>query len=208
MSFCQVIICLTFSYFVTVFFALVSPMLIKNEENWSLIPQVVAQMQKFLQNTTYQEIHQAEVDTQHFWSTIKPILSLVYRTIDEYTPESYERYVSNSTLFGVEHFWLYKTSLQVGLLTLKYVAISKNFKEIVEKEGLHDYLTCLPWYMNDEELREEAEVLCQLVQSKIKSSPPTLVNIIKGYLAINTRFNLEELMSPSFIETLDQRLLF
>ena len=192
-SYCNDIALLTCSYFMTVYFALVSPMLTRNEENQAMIPQVIAQMQQFLQKTNYQAIHQAEVDTMHEWSTIKPILSLAYRTIDEYNdaPQLNE---------------LYRTSLQVGLLSLQETTLASDFKDIVEKEGLHDYLTCLPWYMNDEELREEAEVLRQLVQSKIKSSPPTLVNIIKGYLAKNTRFNLEELMAPSFIETLDQRL--
>ena len=179
----------------SVFLALVSPILSKNEEfHQSLLLQVISHMQQFLQKTTYEAIHQAEVKTGHEWSTIKPILCLVYRTIDEY----------NDIPLLPE---LYRTSLQVGLTSLQEITLAGDFKEIVENEGLHDYLMCLPWYMRDDELREEAEVLYRLVQTKIKTScPPTLVNLIKGYLATNAGFTLQELMSPSFIETLDQRL--
>ena len=190
-----------YRYFITLFFALVGTASEMGPQRLEpFLPDIVSLMHKFLHYTKPELVHKAEVQTGYFDSTLKPYVTLCYF--------DYERKLRSPLCKEIPLLpQFYLMCVRAGIFSLQNMSHTEDFKEIIEKEGLHDYLTCLPWYMNDEELREEAEVLRQLVQSKIKSSPPTLVNIIKGCLAINTRFNLEELMSPSFIETLDQRLL-
>ena len=153
-------------------------------------------MQTFLCNTTYNEVHIAEEKAGYWWSTMKPFVHLVYFHYNKHI-----KFLANENPVLKD---LYLTSVQAGIFSLKNMSLSDIYKDIIEKEELTDYLTCLPWYV-PQVLREDAELLVQLVNTKIKPQPPQLVNIVKGYLASDC-FTLEEVMSPLFIDTLYQRL--
>ena len=187
-------------YFTTLFFALVSTgssNCVSKEEFQQFIPDIVSFMHKFLCNTTYEQVHEAEEKATYFWSTIKPFVRLVYFCYEKHSsslPANQNQLLKD----------LYLTSVRAGIFSLQNMSLSEDYKDIIEKEELTDYLTCLPWYV-PEVLREDAELLVQLVNMKIKPQPPQLVNIVKGYLA-SYCFTLEEVMSPLFIDTLYQRL--
>ena len=154
-------------------------------------------MQTFLCSTTYNEVHSAEEEATYFWSTMKPFVNLVYF--------HYNKHINSLAVQQNQVLKdLYLSSVQAGIFSLQSMCLSDDFKDIIEKEELTDYLTCLPWYV-PEVLREDAELLVQLVNMKIKLQPPKLVNIVKGYLA-SYCFTLEEVMSPLFTDTLYQRL--
>ena len=171
---------------------------VTNEEFQQFLPEIVFFMKTFLCSTTYDEVHNAEKEAMYFWSTMKPFINLVYFHYDKHINSLAVQ--QNQVLKD-----LYLTSVQAGIFSLKNMSFSDDFKNIIEKEELTDYLTCLPWYV-PEVLREDAELLVQLVNIKIKPQPPQLVNIVKGYLASYCCFTLEEVMSPLFIDTLYQRL--
>ena len=155
-------------------------------------------MHIFLHNTTFIDVHIAEEQAGYWWSTMKPFVNLVYFHHDKNT----NNFLANQNQVLKD---LYLTSIRAGVFSLKTMSLSDIYKDQLEKEELTDYLTCLPWYV-PEVLREDAELLVQLVNIKIKPQPPQLVNIVKGYLASYCCFTLEEVMSPLFIDTLYQRL--
>lgn len=163
------------------------------------LPDIVSLMHKFLHSTTPRQVHEAEVIAGYFGTTFKPYVNICYF--------DFTRHCNSSVAQDVPLVSdVYLTSVHAGLFGLQNMSLTDDFKDIVDKEGLHDYLTCLPWYTTDR-LKDEATLLVQLVNEKIKPTPPRLVNILKGYLAINCGFTLDEVMSPSFInETLYQRL--
>ena len=170
---------------------------ITNEECQQFLPDIVFFMQTFLGSTTYDEVHNGEEEAMYFWSTMKPFVNLVYF--------HYNKHINSLAVQQNQVLKdLYLTSIQTGIFSLQSMCLSDDFKNIIGKEELTDYLTCLPWYV-PEVLREDAELLVQLVNMKIKPQPPQLVNIVKGYLA-SYCFTLEEVMSPLFIDTLYQRL--
>ena len=53
-----------------------------------------------------------------------------------------------------------------------------------EHEGLLDYLTCAPWVMPSQELRDGAEELAVLARDKVILQPPSLTGLIKAKLAV------------------------
>ena len=186
-------------HFTSLFFALVSTgtsNCVAKEEFQLFLPDISSLIDKLLLYTTYEEIHEAEKQANYYWYTMKPFVNLVY-----------SHYKDSNSLPAMENQLLkdlYLTSVRTGIFSLQSMCLSDDFKDIIEKEELTDYLTCLPWYV-PEVLREDAELLVQLVNMKIKPQPPQLVNIVKGYLA-SYCFTLEEVMSPLFTDTLYQRL--
>ena len=185
------------------FFALISTSpsnCVAKEEFQQFLPEIISFMNKFIHRTTYQQVHEAEEQAEYHWCwcTMKPFVRLIYF--------HWNNHVNSLAVQQTQLLKdLYLTSIRAGILSLQSMCLSDDCKDVLENEELTDYLTCLPWYV-PEVLREDAELLVQLVNIKIKPQPPQLVNIVKGYLASYCCFTLEEVMSPLFIDTLYQRL--
>lgn len=166
----------------------------KNEIH-SFIPDMCSFMSRFLKVSTYQIIHQAEIDTCYFSSTIKPLVRLCYF--------HYEKAVKSSEVETIPSLKeLYFISVKAGIFSLQNISLSEGFKEIVENEELVDYLVCLPWYVHND-LKEEADILVQLTAAKMKLQPPKLISIARACLT-SCQFSLDDIMSPYFIDNLWQ----
>lgn len=146
---------------------------------------------RFLQNVTHQEIHEAEVKTNYFWSTFKPFVNLTYFQYTKKTTSN--KLVQEHPLLGE----LYIHSMRAGIFSLKNVCLSNNCKEVLEKEKLVDFITCLPWYV-PAELKEDAQSLVRTMNGVVFPGPPRLTNIIKAMIAAST-VSLDTVMAASFI---------
>ena len=68
------------------------------------------------------------------------------------------------------------------LLSLRNMLGRDNHRTVLLREGLEDYVTCLPQYVPPS-LREEARELVRIVASGVQLQPPKLVNLAKAKLA-------------------------
>ena len=73
--------------------------------------------------------------------------------------------------------------LKAGLLSMKCLCLADNVVEIVEYEGLADYITCLPWNMPDSVTTASATEVVHIARQSLTLQPPSLANIVKAQLA-------------------------
>ena len=109
-------------------------------------------------------------DKRFYWSTFTPFLSLCY----------------NPNLCNEVREKIYQLSLlclEAGLLSMKCLCLADNVVEIVEYEGLTDYITCLPWNMPDSVTAASATEVVHIARQSLTLQPPSLVNIVKAQLA-------------------------
>ena len=159
---------------------LVSPQCIPNE----LQQRIHDSMEDFLKQATYQDIMKEEVASYYVWSTFLPYIKLIY------LPES-------PKTTGQLHL----LSLQAILLSLQNMLGRNNHKELLFKEGLEDYITCMPAYV-PAPLKEQAKELVRIVGSDtIQLQPPKLVNLAKAKLA-KLHYGLDDILHKSVREIL------
>lgn len=63
------------------------------------------------------------------------------------------------------------------------MCVADNATDVIEHEGLLDFITCLPWFMPDEETATDARNVIQIAQQNLTFHPPSLTNIVKAFLA-------------------------
>lgn len=174
-------------YFTLVFLAqvvLVSPQCIPNEFQ----QRIHDSMDDFLKTTTYQAVMEGEVKNYYVWSTLLPYIKLMY------LPESQSPKTKTTEQ-------LHMLSLQTILLSLQNMLGRDNHKELLFKEGLEDYITCMPAHV-PAPLKEQAKELVRIVASDtIQLQPPKLVNLAKAKLA-KLQFGLECVLHKSVREIL------
>ena len=134
-------------------------------------------MADFLQNATYQDIMEREIELQYICATIIPYVKLLY--------------LPSSSITGLER--LHMLSLQTILLSLQNMLGRENHIKILLSEGLEDFITCSPSYV-PESLKPQAKEMVQIVGSGMQLQPPKLVNLVKANLA-NLYFGLESVMN-------------
>ena len=64
------------------------------------------------------------------------------------------------------------------------MSVSDNAEEVIAHEDLVDYIVCVPWFLPDQESRSSAVELVNLTRRSLERlQPPSLTNIVKGFLA-------------------------
>lgn len=130
-------------------------------------------MQNYMSSITYSVIQQRMQEKRYYWSTFIPFLSLCY------SPQS-TRTINSTRLIPRD---LHSLCIQAGLLSMKCMCIAENAEEVINHEGLLDYVMCVSWFMPDEEETVSATELVVLAQQALHPQPPSLTNIVKAYLA-------------------------
>ena len=163
--------CLTYRYHIAVFLSqlvLVSPQLTQNNEDFEEIHTFLS---RFLDKADPKKITQCEVKYSYLWATFLPYIKLVY--------------LPNTPC--CEPVLLSKTQ-DMGLLTIIIALHSmldrEVHREVLVREGLVDFLTCMPWYTTGP-AEERARALVRMVQQApdMKLQPPSLVNMAKACVA-------------------------
>ena len=74
--------------------------------------------------------------------------------------------------------------LEAGLLALQIILGRDEERQVLIKQGLLDYLTCLPWYIQEGcGAHRRVRTLLEMVSSHVPLQPPSLSNIVRAKLA-------------------------
>lgn len=149
-------------------------------------------MEDFLNTATYQALMEGEVKHWYVWSTFLPYIRLVY--LPETTQAPSSELVQQLHMLG----------LQTILLSLQNMLGRDNHREVLFKEGLEDYITCIPAYVPGS-LRGQAEELVRVVGSGVQLQPPRLVNLVKAKLA-KVHFGLQHVVHMTVGELINEAL--
>ena len=144
---------------------------------------ILSHMSRFLSETQPEVITKYDEEQMCVWSTLLPYVKLFY------LPEHCTRAAvsqSHSTL-RLRH-----TSTNMMLFFLHSKVGRDSTCEILIKEGLLDYVTALPWYV-DSESQERARALVYELGSHVRLQPPRLCSIAQAKLA-RLYFGLEEVV--------------
>ena len=120
-------------------------------------------MNKFVQDVQPLEI--AEFD-YFLESTLLPYVKLVY-----------------SPYGGSD---VHSVALQTIIMTLHIMLAREVHRDVLIREGLMDYITCMPWYTTGA-AEQRARALVKMVQQApdVDLQPPSLVNMAKACVAKN-----------------------
>ena len=176
------------------FFALLitgSPSLLA-DTNPDILPRVNEFITNFINSTTCEEVHDAEIRTNYFWSTLKPIVKITYF---HFKAHANQAIVKNYPILRS----LYVNSMIAGVFSLGNMILKDNFRTILDQEGLTDFVVCLPWVLPQEVMDEFGDFAYSL-QSVTKTAPK-LVNLIKAKLAASL-LSLDVTLRAEFVVSL------
>ena len=117
-------------------------------------------------------------------STLLPYLKLVYRPF------------SGSDVQSV--------ALQTIIIALHIMLNSEFHRDVLIREGLMDYITCMPWYTTGA-AEQRARALVRMVQQApdVDLQPPSLLNMSKAFMSKNGRQTVVHLSAIEIIQTLN-----
>lgn len=170
--------CRCFTLVVLAQLILVSPKLMPK----ALLGTVCAYMNKFLQKGLPVEIRKYEEDQVCVWATLLPYLKLLY------LPNCPRAFPCDPFLTQLQLL-----SMDTILFFLHTKIIQENHRSILLKEGVLDFVVCLPWHVPLELTERAKALLCEL-SSHVQLEPPKLFNIAKAKLA-KLCFGLEKVVS-------------
>ena len=150
-------------------------------------------MESLLQANSFTEIRDIEIERGFNCSIFIPYVKLVY------LPNA----LQTDSLLGK----LQLVSLQLAIFSLQNMLGRQAHRELLQKEGLLDFVICMPQYVPPS-LRPQAEELVQMVVSSpdIPEGPPKLLNLVKARLA-KMHFGLERILSLSVSEIVSRHFL-
>ena len=135
----------------------------------------------FIQAANYKTLSRYE-DAQGFvWATIKPYVKLLYC----------KSFLDDSFIISC------KKTIILVLLTMLF---TKKHRNVMIREGLVDYIVCLPWFTCGE-VQKRAKELVSIIREvpDVFYEPPSLLNMTKG--AVSIYFcGLEDVMKLSVPE--------
>ena len=77
-------------------------------------------------------------------------------------------------------------------------------RDVLIREGLIDYITCMPWYTTGA-AEQRARALVRMVQQApdVDLQPPSLLNMAKAFLSKNGLQTVVHLSVPEILQTLN-----
>ena len=97
--------------------------------------------------------------------------------------------------------------LEVVVLGLQIFLEGERERQVLVKQGLLEYLTCLPWHMpKGSKAHQRAKSLGDMVGSHIVLQPPSLNVIVKAKLAA-TCLGLEKVLKSDSQQIVEELLL-
>ena len=177
---CDVTCCRYFTFLFLIQVSLISPQCIDSDCYVS----ITGKIESFLQANSYEKIREAEISLKSTCSIFLPYVKLAYIPN---APQAQRSSVGKLQL----------VSLQLAIFALQNCLGQDIHREILLKDGLLDFVICMPQYVPPS-LRPQAEELVQMVVSSpdIPEGPPKLLNLVKARLA-KMHFGLEKKLSLS-----------
>ena len=146
--------------------ALISPQLITEQEH-----QIHAFLTAFLHAVEPMKITQYETELGYGWSVFLPYIKLAYLPN---TPRCEPLLLSETQ----------DMALETTIIALHSMLDRDIHRDVLVREGLVDFLTCMPWYTTGP-AEERARALVRMVQQApdVELQPPSLLNMAKACVA-------------------------
>ena len=121
-------------------------------------------LRNFVQEAQPSQLAQIEADSSYLWATFLPYVKLVY--LPNCRPDT--------------------VALQVIMMALHIMLDREVHRDGLIREGLMDYITCMPWYTTGA-AEQRARALVRMVQQApdVDLQPPSLLNMAKACVAKN-----------------------
>ena len=139
----------------------------------------------FVKKAQPSQLAQTEADSSYLWATILPYVKLVY--------------LPNSRPDTV---LIQSVALQVIIMALHIMLDREVHRDVLIREGLMDYITCMPWYTTGA-AEQRARALVRMVQQApdVDLQPPSLLNMTKAVLSKNGLQTVVHLSVPEILQT-------
>ena len=131
--------------------------------------QILAAMSGFLQTSSADQIRNVEMSHNFLWMLFRPFVCQLYVV----TPKHPSGGVA-----------LREKSLEMAILTLENTMGQEFHRRVLAREGLIDFVTCLPWHTT-EHAQQRAFQLLRIIQQapEVHLQPPSLLNITRATVA-------------------------
>ena len=176
------------------FFAsiVISQLVLANKECFN-VPKALDFLKEFLLCADSKQLYKWESTVYgYWWSDMLPYMKLLYTC-------SKWRSLSEDDIS--------MRCLEVVVLGLQIVLEGERERQVLVKQGLLEYLTCLPWHMSKGSMtHQRAKSLVDMVGSHIVLQPPSLNVIVKAKLAV-TCLGLEKVLKSDSRQIVEELLL-
>lgn len=132
--------------------------------------------------------------------TLKELANLVYYAYENPHFSCLQSYYSEEHKRTIRK--LEKQCIEVGVVSLHIALLSEVEKTVLIKEGLADYIVCLPWCLpqDSREYHRACEMISYL-RGGMALQPPSLLNLAKAKLA-SSHFGLRKMLSTFSMQDL------
>ena len=184
-SMAKVVCFVHYRYMATVFLALV----VANPSARCMIPNgqlksIRTYMNEFLNSVKLHELNKYEEELGIYWVTMLPHVRVAYTPLPPVTSNGVSPQQDNQEhREQQDENELVLLCIEVAIVSIHVMNLNPENKDVLMKEGLLDFVQCLPWHMPPE--GKAAHRALQLV-TKLKATlvhPPTLKNIARAKLA-------------------------
>lgn len=176
-------------YFTLMYFAqlvLVSPVLMLPH----VLQNIIGRMEEFVQSTTPLQLKEYEEQRRFSWSVFFPYVRLAYIPN---TPHNGElTHCAGCTIPGALLSKAQHLALEIVLYWLRNTLAREMHQELFIREGLLDYIICIPWHV-PASLKDSAKALVCSISTQVITAPPRLASLAKAKLA-KMHFGLDKVI--------------
>ena len=140
---------------------------------------------EFLSTTDPAKVHEFETERGLYWVTMLPHMRVAYAPL---LPIAQCNDVTHQ-----EETKALLLCVKTAILSLRIMNLNPENRHILGKEGLLDYLQCLPWYLPAKSEAQQRALQLTRDLGHMLTQPPTLVNIARARLA-TMHFGLDSVL--------------
>lgn len=165
---------------------LVSPVLMLPH----VLQNIIGRMEEFVQSTTPLQLKEYEEQRRFSWSVFFPYVRLAYIPN---TPHNGElTHCAGCTIPGALLSKAQHLALEIVLYWLRNTLAREMHQELFIREGLLDYIICIPWHV-PASLKDSAKALVCSISTQVITAPPRLASLAKAKLA-KMHFGLDKVI--------------
>ena len=155
---------------------------------------------EFLKTATPAGIHHCSKENDHTWSTVTPYMVPAY-----YPYLNPERSCTATSLPLSNNEVMRKLELhcvEMGVFSMQTAVLDSEAMAVILKEGLLDYIICLPWNLPQRSrAKERAHELNAFLSKQLQLQPPPLLTMAKAKLAA-MHFGLDRFLKVNSVHEL------
>ena len=159
---------------------------------------------QFLKSADYKKIREHEKKNGYIWSTVTPIVKLVYfpRNNPSWTFCTYKASPVNEEMRDLEDL-----CIEAGIFSLQNMMLCDETRGLLIAELLLDFVVCMPWHLTKgTNAHKRACDLNTFLGQKMQIQPPSLVNMAKAKLA-TMHFGLETVVNAPSVHELVHEIM-